>query len=924
MLAEFTDQPFLISQAPGSHPFGNPQPGWQPVVDVRQWMHDYLTKPSEFNGGQTIHWMEDSHGKYGVSIETFGPYKLPGKLHEYGIPDGSFNAPTAAYCPQGDSCNKSLRLDANAAWRAAIGCPGTGIVNCGYDFVFYVSAGHDESSTWQEFGEMLYEDRNDIPAAFGPPRDAQGNPPLNQLGNPMPNWADTRYVDWTSWRAAANHWPNASTNPPRSSTQAESSGQSTYEHEFSHILGLPDNYNNPFADNERNFTGYWEMMSRGTFNGPGGTHNRWQIPNHGGSGLGPHHMLHFKNQLGILAPPDQLTLERDTLQDQGVAVVRIKARSDVPAGDALSGLTVNFGAGGDLAGTCANQGYTDVFYCPNRVGGSYLHYRVEVVDRVGNDSFAPGHGVLISKSRNTSTPRVWLIDPNPEDIGMIDFYRPDGTPVPVVRGDPRQLNDATFHAGTRSGSEYEYRDTFNRLHFYVLAKRRDAGGVLSYDVGVRRFDGAGPFTRGVAVGRAGTIGRRPGFLATCTFPLTNTGAAGTGVFDSDIYRLRASSSSTDWKVTLPNALAAAGRPDRRRAGARAPDAARRRSDGRHADRHVGDRRDQDGLPHVRRARSRHDATGLGRATRSEGGINAALALALILVAFACGGGTDGTPGGAADLPGTVPAGVTYAQPPDGALTAPAFSGKLLDGTPIDADDLWSKRPLLLVFTASWCGRCAEVHRDAAAVADEYDDAVALLGVVAENDSEPAIEYADKLDLGRPIGRLRARLARLRRARAAGRRPRLAWREGAERLAGGRLAGGLAPPAGQARDRAVSGFAVALAATVVACGCSGSDDGTSIRLVVPDKNIRAEGVECAGARPFQRTSAGAVLDRGGRRLGRRGGHAPGRPRRERRARDRLGGRANPDVLRAGLRRRPPAAAALPAPARARAPDRVHHR
>ena len=61
---------------------------------------------------------------------------------------------------------------------------------------------------------------------------------------------------------------------------------------------------------------------------------------------------------------------------------------------------------------------------------------------------------------------------------MIDFYRPDGTPVAVVRGDPRQLNDATFHAGTNSGSEYEYVDTFNRLHFYVLDKHRDADGVL--------------------------------------------------------------------------------------------------------------------------------------------------------------------------------------------------------------------------------------------------------------------------------------------------------------------------------------------------------------------------------------------------------------------------------------------------------------
>ena len=87
--------------------------------------------------------------------------------------------------------------------------------------------------------------------------------------------------------------------------------------------------------------------------------------------------------------------------------------------------------------------------------------------------------MLLTKSRNSGTPRVWMIDPNPQDIGMIDFYRPDGTPVAVVRGDPRQLNDATFHAGTRSDSEYEYVDTFNKLHFYVLSTRRDADGVLS-------------------------------------------------------------------------------------------------------------------------------------------------------------------------------------------------------------------------------------------------------------------------------------------------------------------------------------------------------------------------------------------------------------------------------------------------------------
>ena len=318
-----------------------------------------------------------------------------------------------------------------------------------------------------------------------------------------------------------------------------------------------DNYNNPFADNERNFTGYWEMMSRGTFNGPGGTHNRWQVPNQGGSGLGPHHLLHFKNQLGVLTGADQVTLERDTLAGQGIAVVDVKARESVPDGD-LVGLTVNLGSG-DLAGTCANQGFTgaDVFYCPNRTGPNYLHYRLEVVDRVGNDSFIPGHGVLLTKSRNSGTPRVWLIDPNPEDIGMIDFYRPDGTPVAVVRGDPRQLNDATFHAGTRSDSEYEYVDTFNKLHFYVVSTRRDADGVLHYTVGVRRFGEGDPFARGTALGTPAKTPQRAGFLATCTFPLTNTGTAGAGMFDSDVYRLAASSSSPDWKVTLSNALAAA-------------------------------------------------------------------------------------------------------------------------------------------------------------------------------------------------------------------------------------------------------------------------------------------------------------------------------------------------------------------------------
>ena len=54
----------------------------------------------------------------------------------------------------------------------------------------------------------------------------------------------------------------------------------------------------------------------------------------------------------------------------------------------------------------------------------------------------------------------------------------------------------------------------------------------------------------------------------------------------------------------------------------------------------------------------------------------------------------------------------------------------------------------------------------------------------------------------------------------------------------------------------AGLAVALG-VLAAFGCGGSSGAeTSIRLVVPDKNVRAEGVECAGARPFHHVHAGA--------------------------------------------------------------------
>ena len=90
-----------------------------------------------------------------------------------------------------------------------------------FDFVFFLSAGQDESSTWQEFGPIKFPTKEAVTDDFGPPDPA------------LPNWSRTRYVEWTSWASGSSIWPNAGGG---SSTQAESSGMAVFAHEFSHIL----------------------------------------------------------------------------------------------------------------------------------------------------------------------------------------------------------------------------------------------------------------------------------------------------------------------------------------------------------------------------------------------------------------------------------------------------------------------------------------------------------------------------------------------------------------------------------------------------------------------------------------------------------------------------------------------------------------
>ena len=128
----------------------------------------------------------------------------------------------------------------------------------------------------------------------------------------------------------------------------------------------------------------------------------------------------------------------------------------------------------------------------------------------------------------------------------------------------------------------------------------------------------------------------------------------------------------------------------------------------------------------------------------------ALLPVLAVLALAACGGDDEVAGGAADLPGPVPAGVRFADPSASALPAPDFAAELVDGTRIRGSELWDDRPVVLVFTASFCDRCRELHRAAADAVDGQEGAAGVLGVVGEDDASGGAEYAEELDLGHPV------------------------------------------------------------------------------------------------------------------------------------------------------------------------------
>jgi M6 family metalloprotease-like protein len=713
VVADFDDQPFVITLPKHSDLFGNPQIDPIPREQVATFYRDFWNKPQDINHHHTVHeyWMELSHGKVGVHFDAYGPYRMPLKMVEYGgtvngargfgggtggggggrrnrrgggdeaAAQGQGEAAAQGGDKQAEPANQgqpggegekgaaggegerrgggrrgggggggrpSLQGDLDAMWR-----PDSNGKQ--YDLVLRIYGGYDETCIWQEFGEMKFQTKDDIPPEWGNPDPTQ------------PRWSGTRYIDWTSWKAGSYLWSNSSI------IQGESSG--SIRHEISHAaFSIGDNNNNPYVKPyHRVGSGAWDVMDRGSFNGPGGPHNRWQIPVQQGGSMPAGVMLSQQMKFGFLAPTDVVRLNRDELAKSGPVVAKIIPRNVVPGPDKLHGIAIALDGEGDR--TPADSADTNPMYG----GNGYNYYTMEVIQRMGYDSYSPDSGVLLAMNtgsigdRNTLplnearrrggggrrgarrggaegdagaaegergrgaqpdetgrgrgdgggeadpsanaeaaapvelNPQVpeqdaaqkaqpenqgaaeegrgggrrggrggqgggtgrrtlyfnWVIDAHPEDMNRLDFKRPNGEPVMRTIADYRQLNDGLFHAGLNSGSQYEYVDRPNGLHFYVIDLEQDAHGIRAYTLGVRSLDGAGEHTRGVELA-APAAGEMRGVY---DFTLNNTGRAAavdanlhlqdtSPYVDSDIYRLSVSVDGAGWRAELQNALAA--------------------------------------------------------------------------------------------------------------------------------------------------------------------------------------------------------------------------------------------------------------------------------------------------------------------------------------------------------------------------------
>ena len=300
--------------------------------------------------------MEQSRGQIGIGkIDSFGPYRMPKKLFQYGL--NEYGQKVAV--PTGYEADGRLEPDADALWRAA-----AGDIKSKYDIVIRIYAGYDETSVWQEFGEMKFQNKDSIPAEWG-------NPDTTK-----PRWAPTRYEPWTSWKAGQMLWGLSSVR------QGESSGPSRTRSSTS-LSAWGITTTTPMSRRSRARardlgTSWTAVRSMG----PAVRTRRWVVPASEGASMPAGLMLRSKIRFGFLRDGTVLQLSRNDLAHTGLAVGTVVARAVDPGPGELAGITVKLD--GDAPGDKNPTGDTLIQFLLGRGGAAdrlrFIHSRQRRAD----------------------------------------------------------------------------------------------------------------------------------------------------------------------------------------------------------------------------------------------------------------------------------------------------------------------------------------------------------------------------------------------------------------------------------------------------------------------------------------------------------------------------------------------------------------
>jgi thiol-disulfide isomerase/thioredoxin len=132
-------------------------------------------------------------------------------------------------------------------------------------------------------------------------------------------------------------------------------------------------------------------------------------------------------------------------------------------------------------------------------------------------------------------------------------------------------------------------------------------------------------------------------------------------------------------------------------------------------------------------------------------IRRSLALSAMAATLLVGCSSDDDAEPQSGLPGPVPEGVTFREPPRAAPPAPAFELRLLDGDQVESAELWAERPVVLVFFESWCVLCREQQPEINELVEDYRDIVLFLGIAGLSEEGELREYVDANDVAYPVG-----------------------------------------------------------------------------------------------------------------------------------------------------------------------------